>query len=316
MCIAITLGVKMDNTAIVPAGGRDDDNTGLLSDLDALRRRTRDDRHGYAFTLLLFGVLILAAPLLYKAAPYFEGVDADAYDPKVLGDNPLVQIFRTTAGQDPAHPTLIALYWLAVLVAGFGATVWWYRSRAARVGVETDTRGLIITGVAAFAGFFLSSFVFSRNALSLYGEWEVNLSLMFGSLAAVALILWRMHGPFGVFLASVFGTVTFSSIAVYTNKGFSALLVIAAGLLILAWVERSMLLGVVSVLFTLAAVPATVTIYWAYLYLEPAALFYHLGWQSSFDLRVFVLQQMLLPGMILIIGGTVAAVKYRRKEVT
>lgn len=301
----------MDNTAIVPAGGRDDDNTGLLSDLDALRRRTRDDRHGYAFTLLLFGVLLLAAPLLYESAPYFEGVDS--FDPRVDGDNPLVQIFRTTAGQDPAHPTLIALYWLGVLVVGFGATAWWYRRRAVKVGVETDTRGLIITGVAAFAGFFLSTFAFSRSAVSLYGEWEVNLALMFGSLVAVVLILWRMRGPFGVFFASVFGTVTFSSIAVYTNKGFSALLVIAAGLLILSWLERSVLLGAVSVLFTLAAVPATVMIYMAYLYIEPAALFYHLGWQTgSFDLRVFVLQQMLLPAAVLIVGGTVAAVKYRR----
>jgi hypothetical protein len=304
----------MDNAAIVPAGGRDDDHTELLTDLAALRRRTRDDRHGYAFTLPLFGVLLLAAPLLYTQAPYFEGIDA--YEPRVAGDNPLVQIFRTTAGQDPAHPTLIALYWLAVLVVGFGATAWWYRRRAVRVGVETDTRGLIITGVAAFAGFFLSSFAFSRNAVSLYGEWEVNLSLLFGSLAAVVLILWRIRGPFGVFLASVFGTVTFSSIAVYANKGFSALLVIAAGLLILAWLERSALLAVVGVLFTLAAIPSTVMIAGAWLYIEPAALFYHLGWQTDlFSLPVYVLQQMLLPAAVLIVGGTVAAIRYRRKEI-
>jgi hypothetical protein len=86
---------------------------------------------------------------------------------------------------------------------------------------------------------------------------------------------------------------------------------------VLAWLERSVLLGVVSVLFTLAAVPATAMIYTAWLYLEPAALFYHLGWQTEgFDLRVFVLHQLLLPAAVLIVGGTIAAVRYRRKEAT
>jgi hypothetical protein len=287
----------------------------LLTELGELRRRTRLDRHAYAFTLLLFGVLILAAPLLYVTKPVPD-LTFDGFDPKISGSNALVRIFRTEAGYvDPAHPTLIAWYWILVLVIGFGATAWWYRRRAARVGVETDTRALIIAGVAAFAGFFLSTFVFWRYALSLYGAWQVNLSLMFGSLALTALVIWRVRGPLGVFLASVFGTVTFSTIAVYTNKGFSALLVIAGGLLVLAWLERSVLLGVVSVLFTLAAIPTTAMIHTIGLYLEPAALFGGLGWEAHWmNLRLFVLQQLLLPAAVLIVGGTIAAIRYRGKE--
>jgi hypothetical protein len=290
--------------------------TELLTDLRELRRRARNDRHGYAFTLLLFGVLILLAPLLY--APSVEsGISVDGFDPKVSGSNPLVQIFRTTTGfADPAHPTLVAWYWLVVLVVGFGATAWWYRRRAARVGVETDTRGLLVAGAIAFVGFFLSTFVFSRFAVSLYGAWQVNLSLMFGSLALTALALWRLRGPVRVFLASVCGTVTFSTIAVYTNKGFSALLVIAGGLLVLTWLERNLLLGVVTVLFTLAAVPATAMIVNPTGNFDPAALFARLGWAADWlDTQLYALQQLIVPAAVLIIGGAIAAVRYRKEGV-
>lgn len=294
-----------------------DQTADLLTELRELRRRARADRQAYAFTLLLFGVLILAAPLLYAPKPVLD-TSTDGFDPKVSGSNALVRIFRTEAGVvDPAHPTLVAWYWLLVLVAGFGATAWWYRRRAARVGVETDTRGLIIAGIAAFAGFFLSTFVFWRYALSLYGAWQVNLSLMFGSLALAVLVVWRVRGTLGVFLASVFGTVTFSSIAVYTNKGFSALLVIAGGLLALAWLERSAPLGVVSVLFTLVAIPSTAMVYIHPLRLDPNAWFYELGWRIDWtNLRLSVFQQLLLPAAVLLVGGTIAAVRYRGKEGT
>jgi hypothetical protein len=288
------------------------ETTDLLTDLRKLRARARVDRQAHAFPLLLFGMLILAAPLLYTPAAEPD-YSVDGWDPRVEGSNILVQIFRTTARNDPAHPTLIAWYWLLVLVGGFGATLWWYRHRAARVGVENDTRGLVIAAVAAFAGFFLGTFAFSRYALSLYGAWQVNLTLMFGSLGLAAIVLWKNRRPPGLFLASLFGAVTFSSIAVYTNKGFSALLVIAGGLLILAWLERSVSLGVVSVLFTMAAVPSTAMIVNPTVRLDPAAIFADLGWDASWEnIQLYTFQQLLLPAAVLLVGGTIAAVRYRR----
>jgi hypothetical protein len=306
----------MNDTAIVPAGGRDDDTTALLSDLRKLRTRARLDRQAHAFPLLLFGALILAAPLLYTPAAEPE-YSHEGWDPRVEGGNLLERVFRTTALNDPAHPTLIAWYWLLVLVGGFGATLWWYRRRATRVGVGTDTKGLVIATVAAFAGFFLGTFAFTRYALSLYGAWQVNLSLMFGSLLAAALILWWNRKPLGLFLAAVFGAVTFSSIAVYTNKGFSALLVIAGGLLVLTWLERSVSLGVVSVLFTMAAVPATAMVVTPYLRLDMPLLFANLGWTAGWEnTQLLTLQELILPAAVLIAGGTIAALRHRGKEVT
>jgi hypothetical protein len=291
------------------------DNTALLDDLRKLRTRARLDRQAHAFPLLLFGTLILAAPLLYTPAPEPD-YSIDGWDPRVEGSNLLVRVFRTTAPNDPAHPTLIAWYWLLVLVGGFGATLWWYRRRAARVGVETDTRALVIAAVVAFAGFFLGTFAFSRYALSLYGAWQVNLSLMFGSLLLAAVVLWWNRGPLGLFLASVCGAVTFSSIAVYTNKGFSALLVIAAGLLVLTWLERSVSLGVVSVLFTMAAVPATAMISTPMVHLDPSYVYAQLGWAAGWEnTQLYTLQQLVLPAALLLVGGTIAALRHRGKEV-
>jgi hypothetical protein len=288
-------------------------NASLLADLDVLRRRAREDRHGYAFSLLLFGVLVLAAPLLYAPATPPSPYDVDSFDPRVRGGNLLEQVFRTTAGPDPANPTLIACYWLFVLVAGFGATAWWYRRRAARVGIETGTRLFLVAACAAFAGFILGTYVFSRYALPLYGAWQVNLMLMFGSLGVAALVLWRTRHPLGVFAASVCGAVTFSSIAVYTNKGFSALLVIAGGLLALAWLERSTLLGVVSVLFTLVAIPSTAAMVNALVVIDPMGLFFLVGWTpDGTDTRAYALGQLFLPAAVLLAGGAVAAIRYRR----
>ncbi|GAB3450503.1 hypothetical protein [Actinophytocola sediminis] len=293
----------MNESRLVPAGGRDE-GTGLLADMRSLRARVRVDRQAHAMPLLLFGALILVAPVLYFPAVDL-GDTADMYDPKVAGDNPLVQIFRTTAGPDPAYPTLVAWYWLLVLVGGFAATIWWYRLRGHRVGVETDTRGLVAAVISGFVGFFLGTFTFTRYALSLFGAWQVNLSLMFGSLALTALALWLLRGPLRVFAAALCASVTFSSIAVYTNKGFSALLVIAGGLLVLAALERSVRLGVVSVLFALAIVPVTAQINTPLINADLSGAYQAVGWLAA-DTRTYALQQLLLPAVILLVGGALA----------
>ncbi len=289
----------------------------LLEDLRSLRARARQDRHGYAFSLLLFGVLILAAPLVY-APSGDEDYPYAMWDPRVEGGNLLVRIFRTEAGFDPASPTLVAWYWLVVLVVGFGATAWWYRRRAARIGVETDTRAFLVAAGSGFVGVFLGTYAFSGAAMRLHGAWQVNLTIIVGSAALAGLAAWWcVRRPatrvLAVFVASAFAAVTFSAIGVYTNRGYSALLVIAAGLLALAWLERSVLLGVVSVLFTLAAVPTTTMIATPLVRLDPSGLFYLIGVEVDYhNLRLMVLQELLLPGLVLLVGGVVAAVRARR----
>ena len=298
----------MNGTQAAPAGGRggEPDAATLLSDLTALRQRTRADRHGYAFPLFLFGGLILLAPLLYAA-------DGQSEEGGVLA-----RVFRTNAGQDPTSPTLIAWYWLATLVVGSLSTAWWYRRRANRTGVETDTRAFLLAAGAAFAGFLLGVYLLGEVASELYGAWMVNVPLILGSVAAAGVATFWSTRPdrptvqrtAGMFVAAVFAALAFTAIGIYANM-FSALYVIAVGLLVLAWLERSVLLGVTGVLFTLTAIPATMSVRVLGMYVDARAIFHHLGFEAP-GLQVEVLQTLLLPAAILLIAGAVAALSQRK----
>jgi hypothetical protein len=93
--------------------------------------------------------------------------------------------------------------------------------------------------------------------------------------------------------------------------------VIAGGLLVLTWLERSLSLGVVSVLFTLAAVPTTAMIVNPTVVLDPGYVYAQLGWEVRWeDTQLYTLQQLILPAAVLLVGGTIAALRHRGKEVT
>jgi hypothetical protein len=216
------------------------DAAALVAGVDTARARARVDRRGYACPLFLFSGLLLVAPLLY--------VPGDA----VTEPGTLESLLGVQGGADKAHPTLIAWFWLATIVGGVAATVWWHRRRGQRVGVETDTRALITAGVAA--------------------------------------------------------TVAFAALGVYSHNGMRGLLVIAVLVLTLAWLDRSVPLGVIGALFTLAAIPANHQVF----YWDLSRLFDRLGWESGVDGRLPVVQQLVVPAMILLGGGIIAAAQALR----
>jgi hypothetical protein len=282
-----------------------DQPAALLGELRELRDRTRADRHAYALPLLLFGALILAAPLLYAPG-------GGAY----TAQGTLARFFGIQYGMDKANPNLIAWYWLATIAVGVMATAWWYRRRAQRIGVATDARGVMISAVAALAGFvtganLLLSLTSSDTGGSLYSNPAANLSILTAGVAgAVATGYWSTRRArtvtargWGLFLTALFTTVAFAAVGVYLSNGMSALIVIAVVLLTLAWLERSTLLGVVGALFTLAVIPANHEIF----YWEFRNTFEWFGWSSDVtDVRVHTLQTLLVPAVILIAGGAVA----------
>jgi hypothetical protein len=298
----------MDNPAIVPAGGRDDDNTGLLTDLDALRRRARDDRHAYAFPLFLFGALILLSPVLYASVlPLADG------EALTVGPGTFPQFTSNGA----KYPDLVGWYWVATIIGGLWATSWWYRRRARRHGVETDVRVPTVAAMAALVGFLAWEPLFGDLLLQLFDYYggfystpAINLPILFGSAAgAVAAGLWstrRTGWPraAGVAVAVFLTTVFFGAVVVYLIRGYGALVIIAAALLALAWAERSALLAVVGGLFTGAAL--LVNLY------DVDNVFDRLGWRGGWNDQVSTLQAMLLPGMILVVGGVVAVIRDRR----
>ncbi|HEY7593728.1 MAG TPA: hypothetical protein VH969_11285 [Actinophytocola sp.] len=282
--------------------------TDLLDDMRTLRARVRTDRHGFAFPLFLFGALILLAPLTYVSTPLDPGVTFE-----MVQRGPFPQ-FAPMFG-NVKYPGVIDWYWVLTIVGGMALTGWWYRRRALRLGVETDTRTPFVAAGAALAGFLLWEPLLNGLLTeygTLYSSPKINLPiLVVSAVAATAVLAWAFRPQrtdtqraAGVFAGILLASLTFATVGIYMIKGFSALLAIAAALLVLAWWERSALLAVVGVLFTAASIPANHPLW----YWDLGYVFQELGWTTSWDDgTVFALQNLLLPGLILLAGGAVAA---------
>jgi hypothetical protein len=280
----------------------------LLDDLDVLRQRTRADRHAYAFPLFLFGALILLAPLLYASAP---PAPSDTY--VLVDQDPFPQFTPILL----AYPKLVGWYWVLTIVGGLWLTGWWYRRQARRRGVETDIRIITTAAVAALLGFLAWQPLFEDLLRKLFDDYTrpystpaVNLPILFGSAAlAVFVGLWSRNRTgwvraVGVGATTFLATVAFGALAVYLIRGHAALVIIAAVLLVLAWAERSMLLTIIGVVFT--GVALSVNLY------DVQNVFQRLGWHGGWNDQVTTLQSMLLPGVVLLVGGAAALVGKRR----
>ena len=304
------------NDTGTPAQSRDESSaTEMLDDMRSLRARVRSDRHGFAFPLFLFGALILMAPLTYMSTQLSEAEWAQGVE---IGRGPFPQ-FAPLHG-NVKYPGLIDWYWVLTIVGGMAITGWWYRRRATRLGVETDTRIPFVAAGAALAGFLLwepaLTWLLAEDS-TLYSSPGLNLPVLVASaIAAAGVLAWTFRPQrtetqraAGVFGGVLLASLTFATIGVYMIKGFSALLAIAAALLVLAWWERSTLLAVVGGLFTLAAIPANHDLW----YWDLGYTFQQLGWTGAWDEgQVFALQNLLVPGMVLLAGGAVAAIAKAR----
>lgn len=289
-------------------------STDLLADLRGLRDRARHDRRAYAFPLFLFGALILLAPLTYTTLY----LPLEVLEQGVVVDEGPVPLFVPSHGPLLRYPELVGWYWMATIVGGLWLTSWWYRRHARRSGVETDLRAPIAAAAAAVLGFLLwkplveTLLVGQLRMFPLYSLPAVNLPILFASAALAAATFWWSLRPrrdgwprtAGVFVATFFATVAFGSVGVYFIEGFAALMAIAVALLMLAWWERSTLLAVVATVFLLVSIPANHPInQW-----DIQTIYGY----SSGDARVFALFSVLVPGLTLLVGGVVAAVRTRR----
>ncbi|MCE6998054.1 hypothetical protein LZG04_25125 [Saccharothrix sp. S26] len=226
----------------------------LLGDLADLRRRAREDRHAYAFPLLFFGVAsFLALPLYAPAEPSARGLDV-------------------------RHPALLDLYWSVVLVVGGLATVWWYRRRGARVGIETSTRGYL-GALAIGLGGPVVGVALDHLPFRFHSGTGVGLIVL-----AAATVLWHRQAPRAVTpVAAVLGTAVLQ----HDQPVIAQFIAIGLGLVVLAALERStrfttitaayLVVLCVSAAFTPLAVPVATT------------------WSMG--------SVVVLPGSVLLLGG-------------
>jgi len=301
----------------------------LLRDVDALRKRARSDRWGYWLPLLLLGLLILAAPLVYRQLVFPSVPAGTSYVLYNLSPGPVWHVPGTNLIFMPLRlfavpaafvrdPTVVAVYWLCVVVVGMAATVVWYRWRGRRVGVETSTRTFVLVGVAGLL-FLLGilPLIIDATVLSLLGYYTrqtfwISIVVLVLSAGGSTLVLRRPRaggrsvrrvvvGVIGIVVTLLSASVVliFASL-----QGYAPLLVISLALLALATVERSRFFTVVTILFTLAAV--LVNLY------DIENVTYYLHLPQAGDAQFVALARVLLPSAVLIVGGIIGAIGARR----
>jgi len=156
-------------------------------------------------------------------------------------------------------------YWLAVLLAALLVTQLWYWWHARRVGVATQARWYVITTATI-----------TLMALLIPVLAQVS------ALRALAIL---MPGDLMV-------------------RGTFPFVIVAAGLLVLAWIERSLLLTVVGVVYAGAAVVAS-------LY-DVSNMIARMGWMLPPADEA--LPNVLLPAVVLVVGAAVALAVSRHQE--
>jgi hypothetical protein len=264
----------------------------LLDDVRRLKLQARADRHAYAAPLLLFGVLILLAPLSYPSE------------------------------FNRASPSTVTVYWAASVIGGFLATIWWYRYRGTRAGLMTAISGYstaaVIGGLGVGVGLPSLAALGQAASLSFYSTpWITLPALAFTTIAALTPLWWgsKMTVPgakFTTMAAAIgFAIADFALVANYFTYRSSGvpLFIIALGFFVLSWLERSPLLAGISTMFFAGVLLAN--LYNMENMFSLAGLYdttYTGERQSAFA-------NFLLPGLILVVGGVVTLSRGRRRRV-
>jgi hypothetical protein len=167
-----------------------------LSTAERARRRASDASRRAWFPLVVFGLITLgSAPFYREAVQPVAGIGYTDISGAFVG------------GFSVSNPRLLSLYWMLATVAGYLATIAYFRWRDARSGVRTSVWPFVVAGLALFALVLMAS----PNGLEFLGvptRWSP----------------WFRLADAGDHLYST---------------GLAPVLTIAVGLVVLAIVERS-----------------------------------------------------------------------------
>jgi hypothetical protein len=286
------------------------------------------DRNGYWFPMLLFGFLILLAPLVYQ--PSGSGGADDVWNPAVNSSTHIsgmaafapLQQFGTCDGAS-GDPMSVALYWFCVAMFAPLISLLWYHRRAQRRGVVPQTGWHLLYASTSLALYVVLFPVIEFVALTLQpsvSHWSsggmdfVNfltvstfvLGLVVAAVAAYPARLGRPMPPrrwavggLGVLMAIAAAAAIEFTAYVQPRDAYGALLIIAIGLLALSLVERGRVCVSVAVMFTAAALLMNLT--------GMRSVLHWLGFQvqGSWSSVGTAFANLLVPGAILVAGGVV-----------
>jgi hypothetical protein len=240
------------------------DAAALLVEVRSLRRRTRLARHAYWFPLVLFGVLTCASIPFYIAPQWLSLPLVVGIRRPGLLDSPYL------GAQSLLVRSGLPLYWLVALLVGVAATAFWYRWHGRRVGLRTPSRGYLITGLALLVAAMLIP-VIAEYAPHRPGQASVFLYLIPGDLV---------------------------------NRGTFPFVIIAIGLCVLAWAERSIALAIVAAAYLSLSLVAS-------LY-DLVNVLWRLGW--TLNAADQALPNVVLPALVLLLSGAGAWAVQRRQR--
>lgn len=288
-------------------------------------------RNGYWFPMLLFGFLILLAPLLYQ--PSASGSEQFVWNPAANSPTHIsgiafapLQQFGTCDGAS-GDPMSVALYWFCVAMFGPLISLLWYHRRARRRGVAPQTGWHLLYASTTLALYVVLFPVIEFVALSMPpgarhlspGSVRLTDFVMVGAfvlglgVAAVAALPARFGRPMPARRWTIGGIGVLVAIAsaaamefvayLEPRNSYGALLIIAVGLLALSLVERGRTCLSVAVLFTAAALLANLV--------GMRSVLHWLGVQVTgpWSSVGTAFANLLLPGAILLAGGLVGTAR-------
>lgn len=265
------ISVRLD-----PNPARQDPNSARLDS-----NPTRRDLGGYWFPMFVFGMLIIAAPLVYQPSGPSHA-DYDVWNPAInnashisgLAFAPLQQFGTCASGL--GDPMFVALYWFSVVMFGPLLSTLWYHRLAQRNGSTPQTGWYLLyacTSLALFVVVFpviewVAVHVPDQNSPSDGTMLSLDIITVTGfvaGLAIAAVAAWPCRSGtristrrwtiswLGVFLAiSAAAAIVFLTY-LQPKDSIGALLIISVGLLALSLVERSRVCAAVAILFAASA---------------------------------------------------------------
>ncbi|WP_051110679.1 hypothetical protein [Longispora albida] len=208
--------------------------------------------------------LLLFGLLIVLAAPLY----AESADPALIRAPKHNPALAGLGGDLLEHSGALGWYWLVALIAGYLVSLAWYRWHGSRVGVRTSTRAYVTAGATG-----------------------ILTGLALPMVLRFVLMNWYSSDLVGWIITPLFRA---------WSLGLFPHVAIAAGLFVLARLERSQGLVVVAICF--AAATALVNLYFAATDLGTA------------DVNRFgYLIAAVLPAPVLLIGGVVAYAGSRKK---
>ena len=193
----------------------------MLDSVDSVRGRTRRDRHGFWFPLVIFGMLtLLSAPLYWRYPLSLRHI------PKGTATYSGRSISFPGNGLDPYFWTnglgrWVSYYWTASLILGYCATVLFYRRRAARVGISQRTWPTVVIGVGALAIVLWASDIQSPTSPGIFMSGDLwgrgTVSLIILSLGLLILAISERSAWFELYSLGFFGLALLSSLYNVSN---------------------------------------------------------------------------------------------------